>query len=113
MPHGLSRRHLASGALSPLDTRRAVVAAMPDADYTLSAGEYHAFQIEFAGTLTAGRNVILPTVASGVWIVENATTGGFALTFKTAAGSGVAVAAGTAAIVRCDSVNIVRASADV
>lgn len=85
--------------------------AMTDADYTPTAlngtsDEARNMVLRFTGTLTANRNIIVPTQAK-LYIVENATTGGFALTVKTAAGSGVSVPSATASLVRCDATNVV------
>ena len=65
--------------------------------------------IIFDGALTANRNVVVPTQEK-VYIVRNSTTGGFSLTVKTAAGTGVAVANGGTAIVYCDGTNVESAS---
>lgn len=86
--------------------------SMTDADYTLTANngatdEARNMVIRMTGTLTTARNVICPTVAK-LYIFENATTGGFALTLKTSAGTGVSVAAGAAAMLRCDGTNVVE-----
>jgi hypothetical protein len=56
--------------------------------------------------MTAGRNMVVPT-ANKVYLVKNSTTGGFAVTVKTAAGSGVTVPATTARWVYCDGTNVV------
>lgn len=87
--------------------------AMTDADYTPTAlngtsDEARNMVLRFTGTLTANRNIIVPTQAK-LYIIENATTGGFALTVKTAAGSGVSVPSATASLVRCDATNVVGA----
>jgi len=87
--------------------------AMADADYTLttangSADEARNMVVRMTGALTANRNVICPTAAK-LYLFENATTGGFALTLKTAAGSGISVANGTSAFLRCDATNVVNA----
>lgn len=91
---------------------RAVV-AMTDADYTLTAlngtsDEARNAALRITGTLTVARNVICPTAAK-LYIVENATTGGFAITFKTSAGSGISVANGQSMFLRCDGTNVVSA----
>ena len=91
--------------------RGAVV--MTDADYTLTSlngavDEARNAVINITGTLTIARNVICPTVAKA-YIVENATTGGFAITLKTAAGTGVSVPNGSTYTLRCDGTNVVAA----
>lgn len=61
-----------------------------------------------AVTLTATRNITLPNNKK-FYFVKNSTTGSQNIQFKTAAGTGVTVANGKEAIVRCDGTNIVRA----
>lgn len=63
--------------------------------------------INVTGAMTAARNVVVPT-ANKLYLAKNSTTGGFAVTFKTAAGTGVSVAAGTAQWVYCDGTNVVQ-----
>lgn len=85
--------------------------AMSDADKTLTAAngtsdESRPMVLNFTGTLTAARNIIVPTV-SKLTFVRNSTTGGFSLTVKTASGSGVSVPNGGSAVVFCDGTNVV------
>lgn len=63
--------------------------------------------INLTGAMTNGRDVIVPT-ANKLYLIKNSTTGGFATTVKTAAGTGVAVAAGTSQWVYCDGTNVVQ-----
>lgn len=83
--------------------------AMTDANYTLSTStvpqEWQYGVIKFTGTLTAGRNIIVPTNKKQYTIYNN-TTGGFAITVKTSGGTGVAVSATKTAILRCDGTNV-------
>lgn len=67
---------------------------LSDANYTLSvansdsgADEASCYLLKFTGSLTAGRNIVVPT-AAGRWIIWNATTGGYDLTVKTSGGTG-------------------------
>lgn len=62
--------------------------------------------VNMTGALTAARNVVVPT-AKKIYLFRNSTTGGFALTIKTAAGTGVAVAAGQSRWVYCDGTNVI------
>lgn len=85
--------------------------AMADANQTLTSlngasDEARNMVVEVTGALTAARNVIVPT-AEKVYLFKNSTTGGFAVTIKTAAGTGVAVAAGQTRWVYCDGTNVV------
>lgn len=85
---------------------------MTDANYTLSTSttpqEWQYGVINLTGTLTAARNVIVPTNKK-LYVVNNGTTGGFAVTLKTSAGTGIAVAAGASAFLRCNGTNVVPA----
>lgn len=63
--------------------------------------------VNLTGALTAARNVVVPT-SQKVYLVKNSTTGGFAITVKTTAGTGIAVAAGTSQWVYCDGTNVVQ-----
>lgn len=84
--------------------------ALPDADYTLltttTPKEWQYGILKFTGTLTAARNVIVPTNKKEYTVV-NSTVGGFAVTVKTLAGTGIAVLNGATAILRSDGTNIV------
>lgn len=86
--------------------------ALSDANYTMLVTEYIKRHLEFTGALTAGRDIILPLTDGAEFVVYNGTTGGFALTFKGATGTGVAVAATKHAIIRCDGTNYIRVTAD-
>lgn len=89
--------------------------AMTDADYTLSTGEGNqalgnmAFQ--FTGTLSAGRNIIVPA-SKKIYFIQNSTTGGHDLTVKTPSGSGVSVTVSSTSytIVYSDGTNVLAAS---
>jgi hypothetical protein len=86
--------------------------ALTDADYTTTVAEHTRTIMEFTGTLTANRNIVVPTVSGYQWTVYNNTTGGFSLTVKTNSGTGIAVAAGKRTIVYCDGTNVVRVTPD-
>jgi hypothetical protein len=82
-----------------------------DAELTLTSTDGASDQarnavINLTGAMTAGRNVVVPT-ANKLYLAKNSTSGGFAVTVKTAAGTGVAVPAGTARWVYCDGTNVV------
>jgi hypothetical protein len=84
-----------------------LMVAMADADVTLSAAQALATaSIECTGALTAGRSLIVP-IARKLYDVANQTGGGFAVTVRTASGSGVSIAAGDEQIVRCDGTGVV------
>ena len=85
--------------------------AMSDANTTLTFAEIRNQILEFTGTLTAARNIVMPLVPRQ-WTVFNSTTGGFGLQFIGASGTGITVAAGKRAILYADGTNIVRVTAD-
>lgn len=104
-----------NGLTALVDTAIAGTATitMVATDYTLSTAngatdEARAMVLNLTGTPGAARNVICPAV-SKIYVVNNATTGGFAQTIKTAAGTGVSVPNGAIAIVWCDGTNVVSA----
>jgi hypothetical protein len=86
---------------------------MADANYTLStadgtADEARKMFVVATGALTAARNIICPT-ASKLYFVANTTTGGFAVTFKTSAGTGISIPNGEAMVLYCDGTNVINA----
>lgn len=62
--------------------------------------------VNLTGAMTGPQNVVVPA-ANKVYLIKNSTTGGFAVTVKTSAGSGVTVPATTARWVYCDGTNVV------
>jgi hypothetical protein len=104
-----------TGITTLIDTSIAGTASITIAgvDYTLTnnngtTDEARAMFINATGTPGAGRNVICPA-ASKMYIFRNNTTGGFAMTLKTSAGSGIAVPAGQSRLLYCDGTNVVEA----
>ncbi len=93
------------------DTAGRLARTMSDANLTLSFSEIRNQILEFTGTLTAGRNIVLP-LKPRQWTVFNNTTGGFSLQFIGATGTGVSVGSGMRAIIYADGTNIVRAGPD-
>ena len=83
------------------------------ADYTLTdingtADEARKMFLNITGTPGAAANIICPTV-SKLYFVSNNTTGGFSITVKTAAGTGIAVGAGISVALYCNGTNVVYA----
>ena len=78
-------------------------------DYTLSSIEQGKTAYKLTGALTNDRNVIVPNTLTSYW-VDNATSGAFTLTVKTAAGTGVSILPGNRKIVYCDGTNVVDAA---
>lgn len=84
-----------------------------DAELTLTAlngasDQSRNMVVNLTGAMTANRNVIVPT-ANKVYFVKNSTTGGYTVTVKTSAGTGVDIPPGTARWVYCDATNVVDA----
>lgn len=75
-------------------------------DYTLLAAEQNKVLYRFTGVLTGNRNIIVPATIQQYW-VDNATTGAFTFTVKTAAGGGVVVATGVRAILYCNGTDVI------
>jgi hypothetical protein len=90
--------------------------SMTNADYTLTNGNgnaanearYMAILVPSSLTLTAARNIIVPST-SKMYIVKNATTGGFSVTVKTSGGTGIEVPNGNTMLLYCDGFNVVVA----
>lgn len=83
------------------------------ANYTLTsvngtADEARKMFLNITGTLTADRNVVCPT-ASKLYFITNSTTGGFSVTLKTSAGTGILVPNGRSVVLYCDATNVVNA----
>jgi hypothetical protein len=93
---------------------RVAVAHNDSANYFLTVNdgitdESRYMVLNITGTLTAARNVVCPAV-SKLFVVENNTTGGFDITFKTNSGTGVTIPAGQRAFVLCDGTNVISAT---
>jgi hypothetical protein len=83
---------------------------MTNVDYTLSVvdglvDESRQMILLIQGSNSQVRNVICPSV-SKVYVVRNATTGGFGITIKTSAGTGVTIPNGKTSFVFCDGANV-------
>ncbi len=77
-------------------------------DYTLTGAELNRISYQFTGLLTGNRNIIVPNTVQQYW-VSNDTTGAYTLTVKTAAGTGIAITQGGAAIVYSNGTDVVEA----
>lgn len=75
------------------------------ADVTLTLAQAGNVIQRYFGTLTGNIDVIVPDTVS-VFDVVNDTTGAFTLTVKTAAGTGLVIAQGQTALVRCDGTDV-------
>lgn len=65
--------------------------------------------LECSGAPGAAATVICPTF-SKVYVIKNAVTGGYAVTLKTSAGTGISVPNGSTSILYCDGTNVVSAA---
>jgi hypothetical protein len=65
--------------------------------------------LECSGVPGAAASVICPAF-SKIYIIKNAVTGGYAVTLKTASGTGISVPNGTTAVLYCDGTNVVSGS---
>jgi hypothetical protein len=84
-----------------------LLVAMADADVTLTSAQALAnASFECTGALTTGRALVVPD-ARKLYDVANKTASGYAITVRTASGSGVAIAAGDEQVVRCDGADVV------
>ena len=87
-----------------------VAITMSDANYTLSSyngisDEARNAVLVVSGTLTASRNVIIPSF-NKVYVVSNSTTGGFPIVVKTASGVGFTVNNGVEQLVYCNGADV-------
>jgi hypothetical protein len=85
-----------------------------DADLTLTLTNSNASQVARAlvlnvtGTISATRNLVVPTI-NKPYVVRNNTTGGQSVVVKTSAGSGITVPNGKTAWLYTDGTNVVEA----
>lgn len=82
-----------------------------DADYTLTAAEYsRPIVVLQTGSWSTARNIIVPAASGSFWIFHN--NGSFDATVKTAAGTGITVAASRVALLRTNGTDVLRVTAD-
>lgn len=87
------------------------------ANVTLTEAEASVGFLRLTGVITGNIQVKLPTTgnflaAGNLWVVNNATTGAFTLTFIGQSGTGIVVASGKTAEIFSDGTNLVRATLD-
>ena len=87
------------------------------ASYSLTTGngtsdEARNAVVVVTGTLTAARNLVVPSVDK-LYVIKNSTSGGFNITVKTSAGTGVVVENGNTKVVFCDATNVEEAITEV
>jgi hypothetical protein len=86
--------------------------AMTNANVTLTPLQYGKPMIVITGLLTTNLNLIFPAMV-GRWTVLNVTTGGYTVTAKTAAGTGVATSSGFGGQVFSEGTNVYSSLADI
>jgi hypothetical protein len=103
-----------SGGLDPDNTRpytrRVGITYPSDANYTVVYPDFLASIIEVSGTLTATRNLVLPTCDHKQFFVYNNT--GQSIVVKTSGGTGPTIAASRGALVYCNGTDYKRMTAD-
>jgi len=77
-------------------------------NYTLSGSELNRVVYKFTGALTGNRNIIIPNTVQQYWI-DNATTGAYLLTVKTAAGTGLVIGTNQRGIYYCNGTDLIDA----
>ena len=77
---------------------------------TLAAADYQNLVVAFTGTLSANLIYQVPSGVGGQWILSNAATGAFTITFGVASGAGVVIAASSRATVYSDGTNVYAAN---
>lgn len=75
--------------------------------YTLNTFQLNKISYNLTGILTANRDIIVPATVQQYWIT-NSTTGGYTLTVKTSAGTGIVVAQGDAQILYSNGTDVVK-----
>jgi hypothetical protein len=103
------------GNLTALRFKRRAVSYASDANKTLTSSEYDGSHIDVGSgtTLTATRNLVFPLTDGAEWVVTNEATGAQSIQCIGATGTGVTIATGKSAVIRCDGTNIRRVTADV
>lgn len=101
----------AAGTLArAAQTGRTVKSVAGGANVTLTASEANAAVIVLTEAVTAAIQVLVPLSGPRVWLIENATTGGREITFKSAGGAGVKLSPGTSFVYH-DGVNVLTVGA--
>lgn len=79
---------------------------------TLTVAQYRSLILTITGTMPGNVTLTIPAGVGGQWIVSNATTGFYDLTFASATGGGstIAVAQGTVVLIACDGTNFTLVS---
>jgi hypothetical protein len=102
----------AGGTIQSISTTRIVRAFPSDANYTAVQADYQASIMEFTGTISVTRNVVVPIASVYQWIVFNNTTGGQSIQIIGTTGTGITIANGKRATVYTDGTNVQRVTPD-
>jgi hypothetical protein len=94
----------AIAGLATVNTWVAASSTLTTADGTTS--QSRCAILECSGAPGAAATVICPA-ASKIYIIKNSVSGGFAVTLKTSAGTGISVPNGGTALLYCDGTNVV------
>lgn len=70
-----------------------------------TSDEVRQFALKLTGAITADINVVVPD-REGRWLVWNATSGNYSITFKTSSGTGVIIPQGYSMLVFSDGTNV-------
>jgi len=97
----------AIAGLATVNTWVAASHTLTTADGTTS--EARCAILECSGAPGAAATVICPAF-SKVYVIKNTVTGGYAVTLKTSAGTGISVPNGSTSILYCDGTNVVSAA---
>jgi hypothetical protein len=101
-----------SGSIQSISNTRIVRAFPTDANYTAVQADYQANIMEFTGTISTTRNVVVPILSTYQWTVFNNTTGGQSIQIIGSTGTGITIANGKRAIVYSDGTNVQRVTPD-
>lgn len=101
-----------TGKVQSLSRTRIVRAFPSDANYTSVQADYQAQIMEFTGSISTTRNVVVPLISGYQWTIFNGTTGGQAIQIIGTSGTGITIANAKRAIVYADGTNIVRVTPD-
>lgn len=101
-----ARTNIAALGAQDVGSGRVSLSVAGNANVTLTTAQYSCEFIELTGTLTGAIGVIVPAQARK-YFIANLTSGAFALTIKTASGTGVVIPQGGRMLLECDATNVV------
>ena len=110
-PAGIAYQVKSAGQLTAESAGLLLKSVAGNADVVLTDVQASNAFLKFTGTLTGNISVIVPA-APRKWVVQNATTGAYTVTVKTAAGAGRVIRQGNLEAVWCDGTNVLRTDSD-